>query len=226
MPYVPQPDDLLVHLWHGASRWEGPPEIRKSRARAYEHGPGLYLTTHLETAQKYAKRNGSLIAMTLRNPRLMTDETVPLADALAFVKRCPGLRHRSTIADGLTRVAPRFGGRVQLNHMIVQVVNNDALGGDAGPAVAAWLVDHGVDAYIARTNGPENWVVVFNPAIIVEHRKVPSRNIDMASADHPPVLDQLAEAHRRMELAVLTQAATHGMGQQSEPVPALVRARL
>lgn len=226
MPYVPQPEDLLVHLWHGSSRWEGPPEIRKSRAKAYEHGPGLYLTTHLETAQKYAKRNGALIAMTLRNPRLMTDETVPLAEALAFVKTCPNLRHRATIAEGLTRVAPRFGGRVQLNHMIVQVVNNDALSGEAGPAVAAWMVDHGVDAYIARLNGPENWVVVFNPAIIVEHRKVSSRDIDMASADHPPVLDQLEAARQRMELAVLTQAAANGMAQQAGPVQALVRARL
>lgn len=216
MPNLDPSEDLTVELWHGAGRsWDGFPEVRNSRPKAYEYGPGIYMTTHLETAQKYARGGGSLIAMTLRNPRLMGDETVPLDEALEFVATCPDLRKRPAIAAGLRRVAPRFGGRVKLDHLVVQCVNNDALSGAAGPAVAAWIVAHGVDACVVSRSGQEDWLVVFNPAIIAAHRKVPAHSLDVATADRAQVHAQLEQARQRLEHAALTaEACAH-----TQPVP-------
>jgi hypothetical protein len=53
-PMNAEPNNL-INLWHGGRRWQGNPEVRESVKGRYEAGPGLYMTTSLMTASRYAR---------------------------------------------------------------------------------------------------------------------------------------------------------------------------
>lgn len=168
--------DADLVLYHGARRWEGPVEVRPARKGRTEHGPGLYLTTRYETARKY----GKVLRVTIRGDvRWLEDAALPLDETLEFVaKGLPRFGKRRALAEDLRTSAARMAVRLGPNAVPASVlvnllVNDDGLSGANGPAVAGFLVRHGIDASLT---GPafgsfgghsEQWVVVFNPEVVL-----------------------------------------------------------
>jgi hypothetical protein len=70
----------------------------------------------------------------------------------------------------------------------------DSLSGAAGPALAAWLTGQGIDASLRRINGLEDWVIVFNSAVVERVQHMPAAEIDMAIRNLPKIDDQIAMA--------------------------------
>lgn len=161
-------------LWHGARRWEGPPQIRAGRKGRVERGPGLYLTTAYETARKYAKGGGVVLRVEL-DPNLnwLEGATVPLDDALALYAKLrlnPAFRRRESeyLADSSKRLGASLPPRSVFATFVVNLlVNGGAVSGPNGPIVAAWLVEHGIHASLIEETNHEDWLVLFDPSKVL-----------------------------------------------------------
>lgn len=154
-------------FWHGAQKWSGRPEIRPSRPKSYEGGPGFYLTNDLDRAKQYAKGAGCLVEVSLSaQTRWLSDHRVPHAAMFEFLESRRGLRGRSSIVEGLKKAIEREQGDTLFTAALLNLcVNADALNGAHGPALAKWMTEQGVDAVHDSMMG-ESWVVVFNPEVI------------------------------------------------------------
>lgn len=168
-------------VYTGTQVWEGRPEIRKSRKGRAEHGPGLYFTTRLQTARKYAKGRGPVLRVEI-SPDLtwLEDAIVPTELLLRWVAAQRGLRHKkeiiSDISNNATRTAARISTPSELNSyaevLVNLMVNYDVLTGSHGPALAEFLVAMGISASHVRMSGNEEWVVLFDPTKVLSWRRV------------------------------------------------------
>lgn len=168
-------------LWHGSQRWEGPPEIRVARKGQVEHGPGIYLTTSATTARKYAKGGGSVLRFELDPELGWLEESRLDAEAMVrFLEERPRLRRREAIVADVRRAAARMRRDDLPAAVLVNLlVNHDALRGEHGPALAAYLVAHKIDASHVVQSG-EDWIVLFNPRKVRSWKRVPGGSVDDA----------------------------------------------
>lgn len=198
--------DESVLMWHGARAWDGSAEIRSPSAGRAEMGAGIYCTTHYETARKYAKGGG--VAMELRlspDLRLLEDIQVSADLLVREVARLPGLSPtlRSELVDDIRgrdergRRAGREDGLVGLNVLVNLLVNSDAAKGRAAVAVTEFVASQGADASLNRRYGQEDWLVVYNPAIIHAAIKRPAAGVLVDEYVREPVREQL----QRLEVA-------------------------
>ncbi len=163
-------------FYHGSQRWDGPPEIRKARKGQIEHGPGLYLTTSIDTARKYAKGGGVVLRFEIAMPlRWLEDARIPAKEMIRFVREAmpaPKAKRVKVIAD-IERNAARFGDNPALlaGVLVNLLPYYEAVKGEGGPALARYLVERGIDAGHVQTHG-EDWVVLFNLDKIVQFNRV------------------------------------------------------
>ena len=156
--------------------------MQRGRAKRTEHGPGIYFTTSLETARKYARGGGAVKRASISpNLRWIGDAKISLADAVGFVKSQPRMKNRAAVIADLERNAARMKtDRIAADVLVNLGVNHDALVGDVAPAMARFLVDHGVDASLARMSGnagaDEDWLVIFNPRVILAIEEIDKKS--------------------------------------------------
>jgi hypothetical protein len=181
------PTSAPLVLWHGGRPWVGPVEILPGSPKDQQHGPGIYLTTGASTARRYARGGGVVMRVEVEQPlRWLDDARVRLADAKAWAKNEPGLRHRREILADLDRNAARTVGDTILAEVLVNLcVNYEVLSGEHGPSLARWLVAQGIDAYAFKPplfttdESNEDWVVIFNPEKILSRRRAtPAEVVD------------------------------------------------
>lgn len=190
----------FIYAYHGGRRWEGGgAEIRPCRPGRYECGPGIYLSTCYTTAQRYAKGGGVVQLVAIPADVCWLEDTrVSLADAEAFISSRARLRNRDRVLDDLRRVAdrqPAADGMLPAEVLRNLSVNHDILGSDHGPALAAWFVGQGIQASLNRQSGREDWLVVFEPQIMIASVLQPT-DVDHSDPDLPTISDQLAEFRR------------------------------
>lgn len=177
-----------IVMWHGAHRWEGPPEVRTKTPTSAEHGPGIYMTTSVDSAREYAKGGGVLVRFEIDPAiRLLEDVQLQLGDAVEFVRSRPRLKHRGMIVSDLEANAERMRPReIRLGRASAEspltiwaevllnlFVNYRVIAGEQGPALARFLVSQGVDASVVK-RGSDDWLVLFNPDRIRNWKIVPA----------------------------------------------------
>lgn len=184
-----------IRLWHGSQRWEGKPHIRPSRPGCYECGPGLYLTTSLNTAGKYSKGAGKAVLMELDpDLRLLEDAFLTEDEMLGAIRSLPRVRNRAAVLADIRWASERMDGKPLPASTLVNVcVNNNALPGESGPALAAWLTEKGIDASLGKDSANEQWIVLFNPAKI--RNAAPMKAADAWEVGHCDLIQ--AQGHVR-----------------------------
>jgi hypothetical protein len=189
--------------WHGSHNWSGPPEIRPPRKGRYEYGCGIFITNICERARQYAKGGGTLLRMTIILKEPPIAHTVSLEELINFVQDCPGLRHRKNIIADLNDAAELSSRRIlsaeNLNNLIV---NNEALTASSAPHVAKWLSDHGMPVSYNKIWAMEEWMVVFNPAVITNVEAIRTKEIDWPNRDYPIFSEQVKpKSHLSMQVS-------------------------
>lgn len=156
-----------ITLWHGGRDLEySYDEVRSHGKGRWEHGPGLYLTTHYETAAKYAKGGGKLYKVTVERGTDISEVTVPLNDVIEFVNRyVVGTKRKRMIEDLKGNLARTGEDRLQVEVLVNLCLNNEAIPNTKTGALRQFLIDHGVDyAWVQRYGGrDESVLVVINP---------------------------------------------------------------
>ena len=173
-------------MYHGGGNWKTTPEIRPAKQGRYEAGVGIYLCTSYNTAAKYAR--GSKVITICEVDRSYRDASlvhVQLQDAVEFLMN-NRIKNKQRIIADLKNHCQRLGSETFtasiLNNL---VVNHEAGSGKAGIALVQFLVSQGVDA-VRERQSTEDWLVVFNPAIIKSHKKL-DRNSDNIVWDLPKI---------------------------------------
>ncbi|MFK4705744.1 hypothetical protein ABIC83_002583 [Roseateles asaccharophilus] len=186
--------DSMLRLWHGSHGWEPPPTIRPPKNGNAEHGAGLYLTSHYLTAHKYAKGGGATMDVFV-DPSLKLIEGMKIsADTMiAAARAIPRLRKREEIIDDIKRCSERSKepGIVGLDVLINLAVNHDAMIGNPAVEITKFVVSQGADGSLYERIGGEDWLVIFNPAVIHTARRRPAATVELHEYDRLRVRAQL-----------------------------------
>lgn len=182
-----------IHLWHGSQNWSGIPDVQPIKSKSYECGPGIYTTTSLDTAKTYAKGSGSIIAIEISSEtKWISDVEVSLDSMRDWVRNEPGLRRKTRVLnefDDYERigVAKKITATLLVNFCVL----HEALTSKNGPSLASWLTSQGIDASLQTAKTGEDWVVIFNPKIILRAQKESRATIPISDYTYPLVKVQL-----------------------------------
>jgi hypothetical protein len=75
--------EKILTLWHGGNLEMGLDNVKHKGGR-WEYGPGLYLTTHYDTAKKYAKGSRKLYRIVVRKGNDIKDVMIPISAIQEF----------------------------------------------------------------------------------------------------------------------------------------------
>lgn len=182
-----------IVIWHGSQHWQNPPRIQPSRKGCYEYGPGIYGTTHYFRANRYAKGGGQTMKIEISpEVRLLQDLKLPLEVMKNFVHDRPRMRNKKKILSDLDFCAERQPNQnLSASYLLNLCVNHEALNGEHGQALATFFTECGADADIVSQSGAEEWIIIFNPDIVVKATPTPSKNVDKTHYELPKISEQL-----------------------------------
>jgi hypothetical protein len=161
-------------LWHGGNLEFGQDNVSHKGGR-WEHGPGLYLTTHYDTARKYSKGSRKLYQIVIRKGTNIRDVEIPMDKVtefgdLYFIK--------SKKKDALERINKRVkDAKINADTFLNIVFNEQAIKNTDTDKLRVFLVQQGVDYSIVDNafGWHERMVVLFNMKSIVSKRIVSSK---------------------------------------------------
>lgn len=176
-------DGNTMTLWHGGRGLEfSYNEMMPHKKGRLEHGPGLYLTTHYDTAFKYAKGGGKVYSVTIRKGTPIDNVVVTLREAMDFVKRYAIKKFQSSIISDLEHMSFRnVQDRIKISAVVNLCLNYDALRPSSTVALRQFLIKNGADYEISPRFGgrDETIVILFNPELITSVKPIKAAEVDV-----------------------------------------------
>lgn len=113
--------------------------------------------------------------------RLLENLRIKPDAMLAAVKSIPRLRAKQAILDDIGWCAERSkSDTIGLNTVINLAAHHKALSGAAAVAISEFVASQGADASLYERSG-EDWLIVFNPKIVVSSQAVRSNDVDVTT---------------------------------------------
>jgi hypothetical protein len=153
-------------LWHGGNLEAGQENIAHKGGR-WEHGPGLYLTTHYDTARKYSKGSRKLYKVVIRKGTNIRDVDLPL-DAVQRFADTYFIKAKKK--DVLSRIEKHINNlKVNADTFLNIVFNEQAIKNTDTDKLRSFLVQNGVDYSIVDNafGWRERMIVLFNMKNII-----------------------------------------------------------
>jgi GNAT superfamily N-acetyltransferase len=163
--------DGKMELYHGGNLDEYNDVIAQKSGR-YEYGAGLYLTTHQDTARKYAKGSRRLYKITITEGVDINDATISTDNINAFIKKYVISSKRKEISERLEKW--NDNGKVKAYIFNNVILNEKGISPSNTKYLRIFLVENGIDYEIV--DNPFGWgetmVVLYNMAKIVDVEKL------------------------------------------------------
>ncbi len=137
-----------------------------------EYGPGLYLTTHYDTAAKYAKGSRKLWQVVISQGTDSDSVKIPFEDVKAFLVTYGVASKRRAVPEYFARLVGK--GMLTGTTFLNVITNEELVPTRYQEVLRQFLVDHGVD-YRIEDNAygwHERMVVLFNMNKIVSKKQV------------------------------------------------------
>jgi 8-oxo-dGTP pyrophosphatase MutT (NUDIX family) len=158
-------------LWHGGNLEIDKDSVSHKRGR-WEFGPGLYMTTHYDTARKYSKGSRKLYQITISQGTDIRDVYFPIKVCLNFVD---DFVIRSKKKDIVERLNSRTtDGKINADTFLNIMINEGAVKNTDTDKLREFIVINGVD-YSIQDNAfgwHERMVVLFNTKKIINKKIV------------------------------------------------------
>ena len=165
-------------LWHGGDLDARQDNVKPKKGR-WEFGPGLYLTTHYDTAKKYAKGARKLYQVTIKEGNNLDDVDIDLVAVENFVNRYVTKSKREDLMDVYQNRAK--DGKVSARVFLIRILNDEAVKPANADELRQFLVTNGVD-YLIEDNlygWGERAVVVYNMDIVDDYKRIPPKEDTM-----------------------------------------------
>ena len=102
------------------------------------------------------------------------------------------MRNKKEILNDLDFCAQRQPNQdLSATYLLNLCVNHEALNGEHGQALAAFFTERGADADVISQSGDEEWIIIFNPAVVVRATAVPAKNVDKTHYELPKITEQI-----------------------------------
>lgn len=183
---------MEITLWHGGRNLESSyKENLSSKNGRWEHGAGLYLTTHYETARKYSKGNGKTYEVTIDiNPeKCIANTNIPIQDALDFYSANLKKSGLDNCIQALHSNMKRMNNFETVNADTFQnlIINYEAIMASKTPLITQFLIEHGVEYGLVKhfSGRDETVVVIYDKSTIKKVSPILSKNVVLDLYERP-----------------------------------------
>jgi hypothetical protein len=168
----PSTEPNTMSFWHGGRLDDAYSEAISHKKGRWEYGPGLYLTTHYGTAQRYSKGNRKLYLITIRKGNDADDVKIPVEEALDFVNTYVLRAMRKEVIWAINEHSAT--GSIDGDIFINIIVNRQAIKNTDTFKFRKFLVQQGIDYSIVDNafGWGEVMVVLFNMRNVVGKKAV------------------------------------------------------
>lgn len=171
-------------LWHGGRNLENSyRSFQHSRKGKWEHGPGIYLTTHYERAASYAKGGGKTYLVEFKEGNNIDDIQLSLSSAYEFVNQHVIKKKAKEVIESIKENSNRTSDNqcIKASYFLNIMINFEAIASSKTHHLNQFLVDNQVDYSIVNYFGgrPETVFVIFNNKIIHHVQSVPGQKVNL-----------------------------------------------
>ena len=198
---------MIIKLWHGGRDLESNyKENFSSKKGRWEHGAGLYLTTHYETARKYSKGNGKTYEVTVDvDPsKCISNIQIPAQEALEFYSKHLKKSTLEMCSTGLHKLMKRMNNfdSVCSDNFQNLIINYEAINNTKTHLITEFLVANGIQYGLVKnySGRDESVLVVYDKSIIkkVEHIAAKDVSLDLyeryfPATNHKMILPEITQ---------------------------------
>lgn len=143
----------------------------------YEYGVGLYLTTSLEVAEKYAKGSRKLYEVIVSDGTQIKDVEIPLEQVTDFIKQNVLTKKRNEILNVISKYISN--GKINASRLNTIILNYQAVPTSKINSLKELLLNNGVDYLIDHNTfgWGETTLVLFNMKKIISYKQISLKDI-------------------------------------------------
>lgn len=177
---------MEIIMWHGGRDLEYSfKDNLSSKKGRWEHGAGLYLTTHYETARKFSKGNGKTYEVTIDIEAEKSIGNIELSTEkiLDFYSKHLKKSMLGLCSDSLHNAMKRMNNFEKISADSFQniIINHEGIANSKTNLITEFLVENGIQYGLVKNYAgrEETVLVVYDKTIIRNVKAIPAKKVSL-----------------------------------------------